>query len=43
MPVQYALYVKRLILGDEYGWPGLGLSYNTRSPVHDEIKNRAPR
>jgi peptide/nickel transport system permease protein len=42
VPVQYALYVKRLFLGDEYGWPGLGLSYNTRSPVLDEIKNRAP-
>ena len=32
VPVQYGLYVKRLVLGDEYGWPGLGLSYNTRSP-----------
>ena len=39
--VQYALYVKRLVLGDEYGWPGLGLSYNTRSPVRDEIISRA--
>src|SRR5262245_12297428 len=41
VPVQYALYVKRLFLGDEYGWPGLGLSYNTRSPVRDEIFDRA--
>lgn len=41
VPVQYALYVKRLFLGDEYGWPGLGLSYNTRSPVLDEVKSRA--
>jgi peptide/nickel transport system permease protein len=41
VPVQYALYVKRLFLGDEYGWPGLGLSYNTRSPVRDEIIDRA--
>ena len=40
-PVQYLLYVKRLVLGDEYGWPGFGLSYNTRSPVHDEIFQRA--
>ena len=40
-PVQYVLYVKRLVLGDEYGWPGFGLSYNTRSPVHDEIFQRA--
>jgi peptide/nickel transport system permease protein len=41
VPVQYALYVKRLVLGDQYGWPGLGLSYNTRSPVRDEIFKRA--
>lgn len=41
VPVQYALYVERLVTGDEYGWPGLGLSYNTRSPVRDEIINRA--
>ncbi len=40
VPVQYLLYVKRLVLGDEYGWPGLGLSYNTRSPVIDEITKR---
>lgn len=41
VPVQYGLYVKRLVIGDEYGWPGLGLSYNTRSPVREEIINRA--
>ena len=41
VPVQYGLYVKRLVTGDEYGWPGLGLSYNTRSPVREEIINRA--
>lgn len=41
VPVQYALYVKRLVTGDEYGWPGLGQSYNTRSPIRDEIFKRA--
>ena len=41
VPVQYGLYVKRLVTGDEYGWPGLGQSYNTRSPVRDEIIKRA--
>ncbi len=41
VPVQYGLYVKRLVAGDEYGWPGLGLSYNTRSPVRDEVISRA--
>ena len=40
VPVQYLLYVKRLFLGDEYGWPGFGQSYNTRSPVRDEIFSR---
>lgn len=40
-PVQYALYVKRLFVGDEYGWPGLGLSYDTRTPVLDEVKERS--
>lgn len=40
-PVQYGLYVKRLFLGDEYGWPGLGLSYDTRTPVLEEVKERA--
>ena len=40
VPVQYLLYVKRLALGDEYGWPGLGLSYNTRSPVREEVFSR---
>lgn len=42
VPQQYALYVKRLFLGDEYGWPGLGQSYNTKSPVLDEVTTRAP-
>ncbi|WP_217922976.1 ABC transporter permease [Miltoncostaea oceani] len=40
VPVQYGLYIKRLMLGDEYGWPGLGISYNTRSPVREEIISR---
>ena len=37
----YGLYVKRLFLGDEYGWPGLGFSYDTRSPVRPELFERA--
>jgi peptide/nickel transport system permease protein len=41
VPVQYFNYVKRLVTGDEYGWPGLGLSYDTRSPVKDEVFSRA--
>lgn len=42
VPVQYAGYVQRLFLGDEYGWPGFGQSYNTKSPVIEEITARAP-
>ena len=42
VPEQYLLYVKRLFLGDQYGWPGFGQSYNTKSPVIDEITARAP-
>ncbi|MGD9696328.1 MAG: ABC transporter permease [Thermoleophilia bacterium] len=43
VPEQYWLYVKRLVTGDRYGWPGFGQSFNTRSPVLDEITTRAPR
>jgi len=39
---QYALFVKRLFLGDEYGWPGLGFNYDGRVSVRDEIVRRAP-
>jgi peptide/nickel transport system permease protein len=41
VPEQYGLYVKRLVTGDEFGWPGLGMSYDTRSPVRDEVIKRA--
>src|SRR3712207_3025826 len=37
---QYALFVKRLVVGDEYGWPGLGFSFNNRQPVRDELFDR---
>ncbi|MGH2730763.1 MAG: ABC transporter permease [Actinomycetota bacterium] len=37
---QYGLFVKRLFLGDEYGWPGFGFSYTTRSPIRDQIFDR---
>ena len=38
---QYGRFVKNIFLGDEYGWPGLGFSFDTRSPVRDEIFDRA--
>ena len=39
--VQFGLFVKRLAFGDEYGWPGFGFSYATRSPVREELFQRA--
>jgi len=38
--VQYGSFVKRVFLGDQYGWPGLGLSFNTRSPLRPIILQR---
>ncbi len=39
-PIQYALFVKRIFLGDQYGWPGLGFSFNTRSALKPIIISR---
>lgn len=38
--VQYGLFVKRIFVGDEYGWPGLGFSFNTRAPLKPVIFDR---
>lgn len=40
---QYGSFVKRLVIGDQYGWPGLGFSYQSRSPIKDEIFVRMGR
>jgi peptide/nickel transport system permease protein len=37
---QYGLFVKNIFLGDEFGWPGLGFSYNNRVPVREELFRR---
>jgi peptide/nickel transport system permease protein len=39
-PIQYGLFVKRIFLGDQYGWPGLGFSFNTRSALKPIIISR---
>src|SRR3972149_4359349 len=39
--VQYALFLKRIFLGDEYGWPGFGQSFVTRSPIRENFLDRA--
>ncbi len=41
--VQYGKFVKNFFVGDEYGWPGLGFSYETRTPVRDKVITAAPR
>jgi peptide/nickel transport system permease protein len=40
---QYGKFVKTFAVGDEFGWPGLGYSYNTQVPVLEQVKERAPR
>jgi peptide/nickel transport system permease protein len=40
---QYWIFLSNLVTGDEYGWPGLGFSFDTREPVRDELFDRAPR
>jgi peptide/nickel transport system permease protein len=38
--IQYGLFVKRVFLGDQYGWPGLGFSFNTRSALKPIVFSR---
>ena len=37
---QYALFVKHLFVGDQFGWPGLGFSFATRSPIRTLLADR---
>jgi peptide/nickel transport system permease protein len=37
---QYLSFVNRIFLGDEYGWPGFGFSFDTRSPVKEQLFDR---
>jgi peptide/nickel transport system permease protein len=37
---QVGLFIKRIFLGDQYGWPGLGFSFNTRSALKPIIMSR---
>jgi peptide/nickel transport system permease protein len=38
--VQYAGFVERIFTGDEWGWPGLGFSFSTRSELKPIIFDR---
>ena len=41
IPYQYGLFVKRLFLGDEYGWPGFGFSFVSRDAIRPDILSAA--
>ena len=41
--VQYGKFVKAIVLGDKFGWPGLGYSYDSNVPIRTKIVERAPR
>ncbi len=38
--IQFGLFVKRIFLGDEYGWPGMGFSFVTRSALKPILLGR---
>jgi peptide/nickel transport system permease protein len=39
---KYTLFLKNTFTGDQYGWPGLGFSFVTRSSVRDLLLDRLP-
>ncbi len=41
--VQYAKFLKAIVTGDEFGWPGLGYSYDSKIPIREKIIEKAPR
>jgi peptide/nickel transport system permease protein len=41
--VQYGKFVKAIVLGDKFGWPGLGYSYDSNVPIRQKIIEKAPR
>jgi peptide/nickel transport system permease protein len=42
VPLQFLQFVRNTTLGDQYGWPGLGYSYVTHTPIIDEMGRRLP-
>jgi peptide/nickel transport system permease protein len=38
--IQYLLFLKHAVLGDQYGWPGLGQSFITKVPLKNIIFER---
>jgi len=41
--IEFGYFVKTFATGDQYGWPGLGYSYNSFASVKSQIVYRAPR
>lgn len=41
VPMQYLLFVKRLALGDEEGWPGFGRSFKSDNPIKPALLERS--
>jgi peptide/nickel transport system permease protein len=40
-PLQYLNYLKNFVLGDQYGWPGFGYSFNQSVAIRPELLDRA--
>jgi peptide/nickel transport system permease protein len=41
--VEYAKFVKAIVVGDKFGWPGLGYSYDSSTPIRGQVLEKAPR
>jgi peptide/nickel transport system permease protein len=41
--VEYFKFVKAIVVGDKFGWPGLGYSYDSSTPIRQQIFEKAPR
>jgi peptide/nickel transport system permease protein len=41
--VQYAKFLKAIVVGDKFGWPGLGYSDDSSVPIRQKIIEKAPR
>jgi peptide/nickel transport system permease protein len=41
--VQYGKFVKAIVVGDKFGWPGLGYSYDSNVSIRSKIIEKAPR
>jgi peptide/nickel transport system permease protein len=40
IPIQFLNFMKRLFLGDQYGWPGFGKSFSLREPLRPILLER---